>query len=353
MTVHIPAFFRQFYVSLLLLLAMSAFFPVDARQEGTLSPALENPGHEDKPAWFKVTFLDLFEDIGEAAREHKRVLLFFYQDGCPYCKKLLQDNFGQRRIAEKTQKYFNVMAINIWGDREVTVGDQVYTEKEFARALKVQYTPTLLFFNKKHKAVFRADGYYPPEKFNVVLDYVGQHKETQLSFQYYLAKVSPEAASGSLHTALTNVVDRGNLQQSLDKNKYLLVMFEQKQCAACDELHQDILQRDTSKKLLKHFNIIVLDRWSNQQIITPDGRRMKISDWASSAAINYVPAMLYFDDKGREVFRSDAYLKAFHIQSVMDYVASGSYQTQPDFQRYVDARARQLRKQGIKINIME
>jgi hypothetical protein len=37
----------------------------------------------------------------------------------------------------------------------------------------------------------------------------------------------------------------------------------------------------------------------------------------------------------------------------MDYVASGAYKEQPNFQRYIDARADELRKQGIEVNLME
>ncbi len=341
-----PFLLRMFFL-------FALFSSAEAKQEGSLSPALVNPGYEEKPPWFKVTFLDLYEDMEEAAANDKRLLIYFYQDGCPYCKKLLEDNFGQRNIAEKTQKYFDVVAINIWGDQEVTVGDDVFTEKEFAEALKVQYTPTLLFFNESRKAVFRANGYYPPEKFNTVLDYIGQHKEGELSFQAYMEKVSPQPSSGKLHVSLTNVKSASNLKASLSQDKHLLVMFEQKQCAACDELHLDILQRDVSRELLKKFNIVVLDIWSDDSIITPSGKSMKIREWVKSLDINYSPAMLYFDAEGKEVFRSDAYLKAFHTQTAMDYVASGSYKTQTNFQRYVDARADHLREQGIEVDLME
>ncbi len=338
---------------ILSLFLMSTVFSVEASQKSVLIPALQNPGYAEKPAWFKKSFLNLFDDIDEATEDNKRLLLYFYQDGCPYCKKLLQDNFGQHDIAKKTQKYFDVVAINIWGDREVQVGNNSYPEKKFAEALKIQYTPTLLFFNKKHKVVFRANGYYPPEKFKVVLDYIGQHKEQQMSFQDYLKKVSPEPASGKLHTEISTVKSLKNLQQAVSKKKYLLVMFEQKQCSSCDELHEDILKRKVSRDLLKKFNIAVVDMWSNQIVITPDGHKMRIRDWAKKLNITYAPSMLYFNAKGKEVFRSDAYLKAFHIQSVMDYISSNSYKTQPDFQRYINTRAEHLRQQGIKINLMK
>lgn len=324
-----------------------------AAGETELTPALENPGHEQLPDWFKVSFLDLYEDVAEAAENNKRVMVFFIQDGCPYCKKLLEDNFGQRAIAEKTRKHFDVVTINIWGDREVSVGDKIFTEKNFAAALKVQYTPTLLFFNEENKVVFRANGYYPPEKFSAVLDFVGQRKESDLSFQNYLASVDPQPSTGRLHTDVSNVKSSTNLQQAVQPGEHLLVMFEQRQCATCDELHLDILKRPESQQLLKRFNVAVLDMWSEEKIILPGGKTEKIREWASQLDIKYAPSLVYFNDKGEEVFRSDGYLKAFHVQSVMDYVASNAYREQSNFQRYIDARADHLREQGVEINLME
>ena len=326
---------------------------VIAAGETELTPALENPGHEQLPDWFKVSFLDLHEDVAEAADNNKRVMLFFLQDGCPYCKILLEDNFGQRAIAEKTQKYFDVIPVNIWGDREVTVGDRVLTEKNFAAALKVQYTPTLIFFNEDNKAVFRANGYYPPEKFDAVLDYVGQHQENKLSYQAYLEQVDPQPSKGELHTEVINIKNPYDLQQALQPGKHLLVMFEQKKCAACDELHDDMFARIESEALLARFNISLLDMWSDQLVVRPDGKQVKIRDWVKEIDIKYAPSLVYFNDRGEEVFRSDAYLKAFHTFSVMDYVSTSSYLEYPNFQRYIDKRADELREKGIDVNLME
>lgn len=326
---------------------------VMAASETALTPGLVNPGYQEKPDWFKVSFLDIYGDIEEAAEAGKRVMIYFYQDGCPYCKKLLEDNFGQREISEKTQKYFDVVPLNIWGDREVIVGDKVMTEKEFAAALKVQYTPTLMFFSENKKVVYRANGYYPPEKFNVVLDYVGERKENQIGFRDYLASVAPVPASGKLHTDVATVKSSDNLASELRPGKYLLVMFEQHQCATCDELHLDILKRPESRELLGRFNVAVLDMWSDRKIVTPDGSKQKIKDWAKKLDIKYAPSLVYFNDQGEEVFRSDAYLRAFHTQSVMDYVSTDAYMKEPNFQRYIDRRAKNLRAQGIEINLMD
>ena len=324
-----------------------------AATETQLSQGFVNPGYAEKPAWFKVSFLDIYEDIADAASHNKRLMLYFYQDGCPYCKKLLEDNFAQRSIAEKTQEYFDVVAINIWGNNEVIVGDDDLTEAKFSEALKVQYTPTLLFFDEDNKVVYRANGYYPPEKFVTVLDYVGQHMEKKTTYQDYLASVNPQPASGKLHTEVINIKTPGNLKQALSTEKPLLVMFEQKQCAACDELHNDMLKRPEGKKQLARFNVALFDMWSDEKIISPDGRQVKIRDWVKQLDVKYAPSLIFFNEKGEEVFRTDAYLKAFHTHSVMDYVASGAYKKQPNFQRYIDARADELRAQGIEVDLMK
>ena len=36
----------------------------------------------------------------------RRLLVYFGQDGCPYCKKLMVTNFSQRSIVEKTRRNF-------------------------------------------------------------------------------------------------------------------------------------------------------------------------------------------------------------------------------------------------------
>jgi len=323
---------------------------VFSKTEGELAAGMVNPGHEAKPAWFKVSFLDLFEDIEEAADENKRLMVYYYQDGCPYCKKLLEDNFGQRDISDKAQKYFDVVSINLWGDKEVTVGDRTYTEKEFAEALKVQYTPTLLFFGENNKIIFRANGYYPPEKFNALLDYIGKKKESQVSYQDYMAMAAPQPSTGRLHNDINSVSSISDLTRH---KKPLLVMFEQKKCNTCDELHLDILKRKESIELLSRFNVVVIDMWSDQIITTPSGEKVKIRNWVKKLDVKYAPSLLFFNKKGEEVFRTDAYLKAFHTQSVMDYVSSGVYKTQSNFQRYIDERADHLREQGIEVNLME
>ncbi len=320
---------------------------------GTLGPGLVNPGYHEKPAWFKNSFLDIREDIAEATAAGKRVVLYFYQDGCPYCEKLLNTNFALHDVVEKTRSGFDVIAINMWGDREVTdLSGGMTTEKQFAADLRVMFTPTLLFLNESGEVALRVNGYYPPHRFMAALDYVGSHAEEKQSFRDYLAEVEPAPAQGRLHQ------EPGYLQPpyelgTLASGKPLAVFFEQTECAACDELHLDILKRPESRALLERFDVALLDMWGRTPVTTPAGVRTTSGQWAKDLKVQYAPTVVLFDTDGREVFRAEAYLKAFHIQSVLDYVASGAYREQPSFQRFIQARADALEAQGVHVDLME
>jgi thioredoxin-related protein len=39
------------------------------------------------PDWFKTTFMDFSEDLEEANDKGHHVMIYFHQNGCPYCAK--------------------------------------------------------------------------------------------------------------------------------------------------------------------------------------------------------------------------------------------------------------------------
>ncbi|SCZ49271.1 thioredoxin family protein [Thiohalomonas denitrificans] len=328
----------------------AAAFGVDEKlEEGGV-----NPGYHPQPDWFKQSFLDLNEDVEDAVEEGKRLLLYFYQDGCPYCAKLLQDNFGQRVIAQKTQDSYEVVAINLWGDREVTnLEGEVVTEKQFAADLKVMFTPTLLFLDEQGGTALRVNGYYHPAKFISALEYASTDREAD--FSVFLAKQQQQGASETLNEAPFFQEPPFALarSESLPAERPLVVLFEQPRCAACDEFHQDVLTREEMPGFFRAFDVVQLDRWADTPVLTPDGERTTARQWADSMEVKYTPGMLFFDETGREVFRTEAYLKSFHVQSALEYVASGAYRDVPEFQRFVQARAERLEAEGGHVDIWD
>lgn len=151
-------------------------------------PAADAAQEIEVPAWFKNSFLDLRDDIKEALAADKRVMIYFGQNGCPYCRRLMEVNFRQKEIVDNTRRHFDAIEINIFGSREVTWTDgRTRSEKEFSALLKVQFTPTLLFLDEKGRIVLRVNGYYPPHRFMAALDYVASGAYlTEPDFQRFI-----------------------------------------------------------------------------------------------------------------------------------------------------------------------
>ena len=335
-----------------LLLLLIAWVPLcAAAEQEPLEEGMVNPGYVQKPSWFKESFLDLREDVADAARANKGLLLYFYQDGCPYCERLINVNFAQQQISDKTRSKFDVIAINMWGDREVTdlTGKQVI-EKEFARGMKVQFTPTLLFLDGKGKVTLRINGYYPPHKFSAAIDYASGAGMPGETFSSYLTRLNPPPATGELHIEPDFMQPPYKLAVKGAK-KPLLVLFEQKECPACDEMHNNAFRRPETRTLLSRFDVAVVDIWSNDLLQTNTGEQMTAKEWAREMNIQYVPSLVFFNTMGKEVFRTEAYLRPFHLQSALDYVSSGAYRNEKEFQRYVQSRADAMRAKGIEVDL--
>ena len=133
---------------------------------------LAAPAHaQTPPAWFAPSFLDIREDLAEAAKEGRRLMVYFHQDGCPYCKQLVEVTFRDAAIVGKLRRDFMAIDVNIFGDREVTWTDgRRMPEKQFAAFMKVRFTPALVFLDRRGNIVHRIDGYLPPERFLPALE---------------------------------------------------------------------------------------------------------------------------------------------------------------------------------------
>ncbi len=322
---------------------------------GGLAPsplhARQPPEPMETPAWFTETFLDFREDVRDAAKEGKRLLVYFGQDGCPYCRELIRTNFTQPRIVAKTRRHFVALAINIWGDREVTWSDgRSLSEKEFARHLKIQFTPTILLLDEQGAVAARLNGYYPPHRFEAALDYAAGKLEKKQAFAEYMKKAVKEAASDRLHDEPFFITPPYRLERRPD-GKPLLALFETRHCAGCDELHREGFRRPEVASLLGRFDVARFALGDASPLTTPDGRRSSAAAWARELKVNYTPTLVFFDASGREVFRVEAYLRPFHLASSLEYVAGGGYRSEPSFQRFIQARAEKMRARGEAVDL--
>lgn len=328
-----------------LLAALAVIFAVSP------APTLAQIGDEVLPPVFVETLLELPDDAAQAAKSGKRLLLYFGQVGCPYCKELMQTSFSQKDIVDKTAKHFLPIAFNLFGDREVTWFDgKVRSEKEFAKFLKVQFTPTVLLLDEKGNVIARINGYYPPHRFSAALDYSARRLEARLPFAEHMKSVPQTGASAALNEQAFFMKPPFNLARKRG-GKPLAVLFETRHCAPCDELHQEGFKRDKTLAAIARLDVARFSLSGREPLTTPDGRASNAEAWGKELKISYTPSVVFFDDQGREVFRLEAYVRPFHFTSSFEYVSSGAYKKEPEFQRFLQNKAEHMKEHGEKLDL--
>lgn len=326
---------------------MSIFLtlPLNAAEKGKMTGG---SGH-DIPSWFKQSFLDISEDVEEAKEEDKHLILFMTLDFCPYCTKMINDHFV---VGAKNQKYiqdnFDVISINIKGSREITLNeDKTLTEREYARELKVQYTPTLLFMNQDNEVVVRVNGYRSKENFKLILDYVKNKEYEKITLTEYLEKVK--------NKTFYALKDNPMYQNINDLSKIdgpLAVVFEDGSCTQCDYMYNTTYKNKDVQKEMRKFTVVRLDAMSKEKIITPSGVATTPFDWAKEMILDYRPGIVLFNEN-EEIVRIDALLYSFHFKELFRYVGGKYYEQYPTFLNYLNPRQKELLDAGIDIDISD
>ena len=338
---------------LFLIFSLLIFQPSIAEEPAKQGEFLGGRYVEVLPDWFKTTFMDFAEDLEEATDENRHVMIYFHQNGCPYCAKLVEDNFHDKDLVAKLQKNFDVIETNMWGDRDLTDWQgREFTEKEFSTFMKVQFTPTIIFLNAKGGIVLRVNGYQSIDKLHAMLDYVSSKQYLNLTYARHINSLKEDTVgklnSSRLFDFAPHLLTRSEQFPALEN---LAVFFEEPNCTECDTFHQTLMQLDQTKDLLKSMQVVQFNALSNEKLITPDGRRITAKDWYDELKLNYKPAVVFFDHQGNEIIRKDAFFKAYHFHGIITYVLSGAYKHQPNFQRYLEGKSDKLREQGVTVDI--
>ena len=135
---------------------LAAAFPAQAREV---------------PEWFAETMLDVRDEAADAAKQGKRLMIYFWLEGCPYCARMTSETFSDPAVLERLKRGFVPVGVNVRGDRDMTWTDgATLSEKQLAATLKVRGTPTIVFVNEKGEIARRLVGYIAPAEFARALD---------------------------------------------------------------------------------------------------------------------------------------------------------------------------------------
>jgi len=161
-----------------------------------------------KQSWFIDSFLDLRDDLKDAAELGKHFAIIWEQRGCPYCGEMHRVNLADPKTNAYIEKNFHVLQLDFRGPRTVTDFDgKELSEQELARRWRVTGTPSVNFFPNSSSnipkkpgsevEVWRLLGYWKPYHFISNFEYVhGGHYKTQQFYKYLDEKTARLKAKG-------------------------------------------------------------------------------------------------------------------------------------------------------------
>jgi thioredoxin-related protein len=111
--------------------------------------------------FFQETFGDFAEELETANEQGKSgIMLFFEEEGCPYCAWMKQKVLNQPRVQDWYRKHFLLFTVDIRGDNELTDFDgTTKSAKRLASSYnRRELTPTIAFFGPQGDLVYRKLG---------------------------------------------------------------------------------------------------------------------------------------------------------------------------------------------------
>ncbi|MCB1417139.1 MAG: thioredoxin family protein, partial [Nitratireductor sp.] len=123
------------------------------------------------------------------------------------------------------------------------------------------------------------------------------------------------------------------------QGRHFAVLFEQRGCPYCREMHQVNFARDDIADYVKaNFGILQLNMWGAREVTDFDGEAMEERDLARKWNVNFTPTIVFLRKDGSgtasqmEVLRMPGYFKPFHFISMFEYVAEAKYDGGEGFQ---------------------
>lgn len=153
-----------------------------------LSPALalaQAPGRDPMQHFFTPTLGDLKAELDEARHAGKQAAFVMYvRDDCPYCERMKKNILSQPAVQEWYRRRFAVLAVDVKGAVPVTdFAGRTTTEKDFAAAQGVRFTPVIVFYDLTGKPLTRVDGEVrTTDEFMLLGEYVASGAYARMKF---------------------------------------------------------------------------------------------------------------------------------------------------------------------------
>ncbi len=131
-------------------------------------------------------------------KEPRKIYIDMYTDWCGWCKVMDKKTFTDDKISERLNTDFYAVKFDAEGKEAVKFRDQTFNfvaqgargYHELAAALmqgKLSY-PTSVFLDENLNLISPLPGYYPPEKLDPILEFIGEDHYKTTNYEQFLSK---------------------------------------------------------------------------------------------------------------------------------------------------------------------
>jgi len=145
-----------------------------------------------------------------------------------------------------------------------------------------------------------------------------------------------------------------DLEDAAAEGKGLIVIFEQRGCPYCRELHEvNYAIPEITDYQSENFYTVQLNLWGDRMVTDFDGEEMSEKALAQKWLVNFTPTLIFFAPESAgaasedvaESFRMPGYFKPFHYGSALEYLTTGAFRD-TGFQRFTRARFIRFEEEG-------
>ncbi len=129
--------------------------------------------------------INLNELARDAGKQNRHLLVWLHKTDCSYCEAMREFTLEEPTIAERIEKDFAVIPINIYDHDKISFKDFIGSGKAFAKMIGYNFYPSSIFLDKNSEIVFAAPGYIEEKDFALMLDFVSRSAYAKLGYNCF------------------------------------------------------------------------------------------------------------------------------------------------------------------------